>query len=463
MKYISLNNQPNVSGTRFQSISPSLRIETDREYPHLAWLDQGNDINIVNYSFWDGLKWSFYNIPKVYVSQEDIVFSPHSLVLDYNQKPSIIFSRKAGSGYRLSIATYDTEWSFNHLDVNYEVGWVGILNLNVLYNNSSSSSSLSLSTSSSSSILGIDHYAVVYDVTNSLFKVYAVNSAVWTLIGSKSATVNDFSSVKIDMCGRKIGIGFVYDSYAIQYNFISIDDGTWAFLNFRNISASQLYGDILDMDLSGYYDSSSLMEFAWISQSRPVGPHATSIFYVNSILCYENGTETPLDGISPVIESSNKDVDTDYIVNGYKKIGICLESKEEPWIIAAGLKFKIFTYTGSWAGEFIDIEGVSSGIVPLYLKIDYSSNTKMSMALDSGDIYYFEPISGGFSISTPDMIIANPYWSYRSDFSVGILDGIDLPDTYGNLSGGILKDKGRPLYITANTSVPPTTTTTTLP
>jgi hypothetical protein len=258
------------------------------------------------------------------------------------------------------------------------------------------------------------------------------------------------------MCGRKIGIGFVYDSSVIQYNFISIDDGTWAFLNFRNISASQLYGDISDMDLRGYYDSSSLMEFAWISQT-------TSNFYVNSILCYENGTETPLDGISPVIESSNKDVDTDYIVNGYKKIGICLESKEEPWIVAAGSKFKIFTYTGTWTNEFIDIEGISSGIVPLYLKIDYSSDTKISMALDSGDIYYFEPTSGGFSVSTPDMIIANPYWSYRSDFSVGILDGMDLPDTYGNLTGGILKDKERPLYITANTSVPLTTTTTTLP
>jgi len=471
MKYIPLNNQPNVSETREQSISPSLRMD-DRDYPCIAYLSKGFNINQVNYSFWDGLKWSFYGIPKVYVSQSDIIFSPNALWLDTENNPSICFSRKIGSGYRLSVATYTDAWVFNDLDVDYEVTWIGITGLKAQYNNSSSSSSESVSTSSSSSMSEVDYFIVSYDSTNSMFHVYSVSGSLWTLLGSKYGLLDNFDGVRIDICGRKIGIAYVYNSFSttssssessstssssIKYNFIDIDTFLWSFVNFNDVIASQLYGEIIDMDLRGYYTGSSVMAFSWLSKTDDT-------FYINGVLCYDTGIETPLDGISPVIESNAIDVVSSYIVNGYRKVGICLDSLNLPWIIATGMASKMYNFNGMvWSKDLIDIEGISNGIVPNYMRIDYGDNVKMSLATDSGDIYYFESSSGSYAESNPDMILLNNKWAYHAEYSSGKLNGVDIEGTYENIYGDILRDSERPVMITSNLSTPVTTTTTTLP
>ena len=81
MQYIPLNNEPNVSVTRDESISPSLQIDS-RGYPHIVWQDKGQGRNKVKYSFWDGLQWTYENSPDVHISEEEIVSSPNSFVFD---------------------------------------------------------------------------------------------------------------------------------------------------------------------------------------------------------------------------------------------------------------------------------------------------------------------------------------------------------------------------------------------
>jgi len=126
MKYIPISNRPNVSETRLTSISPSLRID-DRGYPHISWLEQQEGSNEVHYSYWDGLKWSYKGIPEVYLSESEITSSPDSLVLDGNNKPVIVFSRKSANGSVLTLADYGSKWDFNELEVTYDASWIGLI------------------------------------------------------------------------------------------------------------------------------------------------------------------------------------------------------------------------------------------------------------------------------------------------------------------------------------------------
>ena len=76
MKYIPLKeDQLNVSRTRFESISPSLKID-DRGHPNIAWLDRKEGHNELKFSFFDGLKWSYYDSTTIYISKEEITSSP---------------------------------------------------------------------------------------------------------------------------------------------------------------------------------------------------------------------------------------------------------------------------------------------------------------------------------------------------------------------------------------------------
>lgn len=154
MKYIPLNNQPNVSRTRSESISPSLKLDS-RSFPHITWLEKQLGRYSFNYEYWDGLKWSYKDFPEVYISEEEIVSSPNSIVLDDNEDPVVTFARKIGSGNRLTLASYNDGWNFNNLDVDYDLNWIGVTKnkRGIEYSSSSSSSSSYIRewTSSSSS------------------------------------------------------------------------------------------------------------------------------------------------------------------------------------------------------------------------------------------------------------------------------------------------------------------------
>jgi len=396
-------------------VSPSLQLD-NRGYAHISWLEKKLGNNEVHYSFWDGVKWSYKDVPKVYLSEEDIVFSPNSLVLNLNYEPVIAFSCKTGTGSKLMVAEYSGDWYFNELNVGYDVGWVGLLrydrglefsssssssidssssssssqsslssssssssmdsssslsessdsvsessssssvsNSSESSNgpsesssssssvSSSSSSSISSSSSSSSSSISSDssssnssassnsssssidsrsssssssfddgiYFVVAYDITNSAFKIYSVRDVGWELLGSQSEVVSDFSSVRIDLCGRKAGLAYVKDDASIEYNYFDFDYRTWSFASFETMVASQSYGSIIDMDLAGYnVEDTGMMAFGWLSRTSTTS-------YVSGVLVSDIGVEQPADFVSNTVESQTIDVITssDYIEN----------------------------------------------------------------------------------------------------------------------------------------------------
>ena len=672
MKYSPLNNNPNISSSRSESISPSLKMDS-RGFPCISWIDKKNGINEVMYSFWDGLKWSYYDVPRVAFSNEDIIYSTNSLVLDENDSPLISFANKIETGFRLSLAKRNDGWVFSNYDVSYDVKWVGFVKFDRtfdqdfssssssssnsssskssnssesnstnssessstkiksssstssssksvssksissksessssssrLYSESSSSSSRLYSESSSSSSLtslseqsassysrshssnsnsslssvsndspsslsfssrstesssssslysrssnssissnssssysdsslssksyssssdssssdssstdsssssyssssysssssedytssteyqssssydNVIYYYVVYDGTNNQIKVYFIDDNIWTLFGYFNANINDFEFLKIDICGKKIGISYVdgnsestsnssssssNSNNVIKYNFLDLFSASWSFSSsFQDLAYSSLYGEILDYSIVGdYKEDLSMLYFAWTSRS-------VNKSYINSAFAYDTGVEMPSDKVDDVIVESYDilvDAPSDYIVNGYKKIDICLNELSCPVIIAMGTSSRIFELEesgviGIWNNEFIDIDAIGNGIVVNYLRIAFGDNAKISFSSDSGDIYYLEPSNdSSFPISNPNMVLLNDKWAYKSIFTDGQLNGLDIDGTYNNQVGIILDDKERPLLITNNQSTPITTTTTT--
>jgi hypothetical protein len=444
MLYGALGNKPpNISESRFECSSSSFKLDSLGN-PSVSFLEIKQGHNNINYVFWDGLQWSYNDIPLVYSSQEDIVYSPNSFIL--GEGPVIAFSRESPSGSKLFLTTYDNEWVFNTLDVNYEVSWIGVVGKGDL-GPSSSSSSLSSSSaySSSSSISSYEYYVVVYDSTNSLFKVYRVSSS-WTLLGIMSYSLTSFDSIRIDSCGHKIGIAFVHDD--IKYNFFDIDSATWSFVTFDTVPSSILYGPVIDMDFKGYfYGSDSVMAFGWLSGDG-------SYSYICSVLMNDLGIETYPDGISAIVESAYIDVvaSSGYIVNGFRTIGVSLDSSLYIHMFASGLKNKLFDLGFSgWAGTNIEINGISEGIAMRRLRCEFYNTAKI-VGIDAGNVYYFNYIAGSsFVMSTPDITLINSQNpAGRVIYSSGILSPSAIIGTLNDAVGDILRDNERPVLIISN-------------
>jgi len=514
MKYIPLNFSPNVSGSG-TATSPSLKMD-DRGFPHIAWLDRKAEQNRVNYAFWDGSKWSYKDIPEVHISNSDVIYAPNSLVLDNDYNPYVIFSNKTDTGTILSLANYDEEWNFVNLVVDYEVGWVGIgrYNREGIYSSSSSysstidlgsSSSSSLSSSSSSSSSGSSSssshslescssnssstdsftssssssyddsifFATVYDITNSMFRIYSV-SQVWRLLGFKYALVESYSSIRSDMCGRRIGIAYISGRESssssssnsfnssesssssdkpIEYDMFDLYDNTWSFASFKTLVASQSYGPVIEMDMAGYsQENVNVMLFGWLSKTNKNS-------YIHSVLAFPDGTEIPSDYISQIVESSSVNVTTDseYMVNSYQKIAVCVNGYL-PNIFVGGISFKAFniveTYplTRTWQKNLTNVDCISNGVVIEFLRASFYSGANIAFAADSGDIYYLEPnvSMSRFDVSTPGIIALDGSEAFNGVFSGGAIHGTNISGIKHNFIGRILKDSQRPLIITSN-------------
>jgi len=321
----------------------------------------------------------------------------------------------------------------------------------VEYSSSSSSSSIdSSSSSSSSSYNDAIYFVVVYDSSNSIFKVYAVTDATWRLIGSKVVSIGVVDSIKIDICGRKIGIAAIHNDTTVKYNFFDVDYEIWLFASFNTIGTLASYGNIVDMSFAGYNEEDAgMMSFAWLSSDD-------SYFYVGSITISDEGLEQPTDLTNPIIEYNliNVQTSSNYIVNGYNILDVVVDSSNRPYIMATGASSKLFHYTGAfprWDDELINIEGVANGVVPSTINMAFDEDNKVCISSDSGDIYYFEPdiTATTFPVSSPDMFILNEGSIYRATYRNGALSGIDIEGLVGNLCGGILRDAERPILITA--------------
>jgi hypothetical protein len=424
-----------------------------RGYPHIAWFEEKEGKNEVSYSFWDGAKWSYKGTVTVYISEEEINPSPNALILNDQDNPLIVFSRRLGTGSRLSIASYNEGWQFNELDVDYDVGWIGIVKRKEDYNSSSSSSAAESSSSSSGSGFAGNYYVVTYDVTNSELKVYAVGDT-WLLIGSISESTNSYSTLEVTICDFKIAIAYIEDNTSIEYNFFDIVTQTWSFASFTTLAASALYGDIIDMDLAGY-ETAGVEEFCigWLS--------GDSYFsYVNSAICLSDGTVTPADLSDYNVEVNRVDVissSTDYLINSYKKIGVTLDDSGLVQMVCLGVSSKIFSLSALnvWSDDLIDLEAVGNGNVFTYLDVHYVDGVNVAFVADSGDIYYFEPSNDiTFPVANPEIILL-----HKEDYAYRITSfyppaGTDILDLYDNYYARVLRDARVPLLISQNRSMP---------
>ena len=500
MKYIPLNNSPNISRSRFKSLSPTL-VNDVRGFPHVTWMESKLNEYEINYAFWDGLKWAYKGKPAVYISQEELIYSQNSMVLSENDLPYIVFARKNATYATLSLATYSNKWNFNELDVNYNVGWIGVTrydrNIDLDFSSSSSSSSSSSNSSSSSSLLspsssssGIssssstslsslssssvssnsssssinsssssssyndsNYFVVVYDMTNYMFKVYAITGAGWVLWGRITiplmvgmlAYVSVPHNIKIDICGRRLGISYIENSTSILYNFLDLDNRTWVKNTFYILSESSSYGAIIDFDVSGYYiEDRSYLSVAWISRTD-------SAFNVCSKICNDLGVEIS-SGLSTVVESNVVDILTSFnnVVNGYRKITVQVDDTLLH-ILVAGASSKVFDLDALrvWETTILGIEGMANGVVPLYVDSDYSNGVNIALISDSNDVYYFEPsLLPAFDIADSKMMILNNKEVYDTVYANGRLYGDNVTGVAENICGAILKDNRKSVFIT---------------
>ena len=530
MKFIPLNNQPNISLSRLESISPSLKM-ANNAFPNVSWLNKKDGFNEVNYSYWDGSTWAFNgDTPSVYRSKENIVCFSNSLVLK-NQLPVIAFARRSALGSRLSVATYSDQWDFNTLNVNYSAEWIGIINWDRDIDHSSSSSSSSVDSSSSSSTnmsessessssysslsssssssynysesissvstnssssSSIDSsssslssssssendatlFVVVYDATNYLFKIYAV-SGIWTLIGTISdtnITALSYSNIRIYICGRRIGIAYFNSSgdsgssssessasseshsssssssagdYKMWYNFFDLYTETWFNASFQPVTNSLSDTEIIDMDMAGYHNEDvEVMALGWLVKNP-------TTFVTKSVLIDNSGTETASDGVNVVVESNAISVysSQDYIINGYRKIAICIDDDNLPQIIATGAVSRAFYMVGvrAWITDNSNIEAVSNGSVCGYIRASYGNVVSVAMSFDSGDIYYF------ISTSTPEFVMTTPQMSVISNngvsnvtYSSGELIPTDIAGVDNSYCASILGESKSPVLV----------------
>lgn len=550
MKFQPLKNQPNVSQSRLESISPSLKMD-DRNFPHVVWLDKKSGGNEVRYSFWNGLKWDYNGDTSfVYNSKESITSFQHSLLLDSDNYASIVFANESALGSRLYLAQYLDGWDFTSLNVNYTVSWMGCVFWDKEFDHSSSSSSslsslsgssdsssssldssssssssnsissessdssessssvssfssssmdsssssslessslssLSLSslssssksTSSSSSSSSVDSssstssssssstgdankFVVVYDSENAQFNIYAVTTQ-WVLLGQISALVSDYSSIKIDICGRNIGIVYT-DLTVLYYNFFDLYLETWLDNTGFIVLNSSINGEnITGVDVAGYHDEDEEgLSIGWLA-------YDTS-FSVRSALLMTDGTETPSDGVTNLVESDSNPMisDNDSTVNGYKKISVSLNEYYLPQLLLTGLQNKCYRMLGSvntWVSYAVDFDFVVDGACVKSLKSSYTDQICSVFSLDSGDIYYGESDStSAFTTSTPDISLLNDFYVYRGDYVNGEMDGSNILGTHNSYCGSILRESKAPAVVSVERNTYPSETVKTI-
>ena len=317
------------------------------------------------------------------------------------------------------------------------------------YSFSSSSSSIDSSFSSSSSSLDDSTlFVTVYDGTNSQFKIYGLTE-IWSQLTQINCAVTDLSTVRVDMCGRKIGIAYVDDESVIKYNFFDVDYLQWSFASFQDMTSSQLYGNIVDMDFSGYnIEDTGVMGFGWLSGTDDYS-------YVNSVAVDSDGTENPSGIMGNIIEQNSVDVvSQDYISNGYSKIATTLDSSNLLRIIVGGSAWKLYILSGGlfWTTNIFASEFTADALVSSAIEVAYQSlSDTVSMALsNSSDIYYLEQSSEVISASSPSIAILNDKTMIVADFTDGSLSGVQITGVSNNELGSLLGESKVRLLITSN-------------
>jgi len=513
MQYLPLTAS-NVSETRSTITSFSFKLD-DRGYPHFVWLENKGTLN---YSYWDGLKWDYVGTQLVSICDSDAEYIPNALCLDSNYNPTICFIKDNGSFSTLKYYYRNGDsWDKLHFDTNYVASWIGQVkyyndyNMSTSFSSSSTSSSsskpgdssssssfmsessfssssystssssisssssliihessssesegnVSTSSSSSSSYGDSYTYVVVYDYTAGMFRIYLVGET-WTLLGSQVySSLSDFSTLKISIGGSKIGIAFV-ENNTIKYNFFDLEDYAWSFANFALSTYSALYGTIVDMDFKQYIEEDrSVIAMSWLS-------YTSTDFYVNCCLLYDNLEEKTVVGLTPNVykhDTSTITVSSSvYLAEGFRNIGLTLDSSDIPSLLCTGQKSSYFQVSGNWWTEKnIDIKGIANQIKTQ--KIECDNQSESVGCLINGNVYYFYYSGYGLEMVDSTIGLASPEWLSYGTYSPGELSITNIANTYDSPLTTVLGENKKPLiyYFSENggPDVPTTTTTTT--
>lgn len=414
MKLVPKNNQPNIYATRFNSVSPSLAIDS-LGHPNISWITSKNGHNEINFEYWNGSTWAFYG-NSASVSTEakiELTYTQNNLALDAFNQPALAYVEKSTSGkdilFYATANTVSNVWTTSSNSVSYDTLW--------------------LATLSNASV-------VTYGDDNSI-RVYEN----MVLSNSVSVNVSNVSSLQAVECGSKIGLSY-YDG-GILYNFFDTVANTWSHTSFVSLANSVSSKKMVAISSTGKAVSDPTLMFAVSLQEA--SNTSLSFYTVNS-----SGSET-----SAVLEANNvsgsMSLSDDLGYCGYTACGIMSQPTGEPWVIACGSSNALFINDGfNWTKNSFDMEA-GCGIKPLQISASYNNvaaGVAMTMSSHTGIFFFEQSVEVGFEIVYPSLALLNRERLYIAEWVSGaISNGQQVLCAYNNKTGDLLRDGANPIVI----------------
>jgi len=440
MKLSPLNNQLNLSNNGFESFSPSMQLDS-RGFPHISWMNKKLGHNLINYRFWDGLKWSSIENVNVDRSEENVVHSNNSIVLD-SDNPIVCFSKKDVNGSLLTVSYRSNgEWIKSELLVDYVTKWIGIA---LIEENDTSSESESSSSD-------ISNYIFVCTIdSDGLFNAYKWSKTIeWDYVSSFSDPIVSYSKIKIIQSKTKIGISYLKND-SIYYNFFDTESESWVFEDFDSIS--NVEESILDFDIDAYSNADVMViSLAWLSNGE-------NDFYVRHTNVDSDGDQGVDDSLDTIVHERERTIQSNsYIVNGFNTISVFNDEFKKPSIMASGAETSYYHKDSVWNIEMVDVKGSCDGFTPKSCNLKIDKDQIVNLLFESnGEIYFFQNSQdSGFNMSNPQMVVFNTKNLFITTWQCGELPGNFISQTYNNKSGDIIKDSIRKVAIVVNDSYDP--------
>ena len=300
--------------------------------------------------------------------------------------------------------------------------------------NSSNSSSSSIDSSSSSSTDDARMFIVTYDSEN-IFRIYSIRNSGWYLIGEKSMSISDISTLKYVVCGKYLGITW-NTTDTIYYNFFDINQTIWKYSSAQSV----LIEGLSSVGVEGFNsEDDGKLVFAIIIEKVDETQIYNMVVDTNGVTSYL-GDDYIIES-EPVLVTGNND----YVSSGYSDISICRDPITNIFsIVAFGGRLVKYILNGSWTKVYGSIEGISSGISPDILNIkSYNGTISLSFSNNSGDVYYFYENSNLDTFDTvyPYITVFNEQRLYITKYKDGKLtDGVKVPCTWWDRVGDILRE-----------------------
>jgi hypothetical protein len=251
----------NVSNTMLNSSSPSMELD-GRGFPHISWMEEKEGHWNLNYKFWDGQEWGFFDYSQaVFRSNKNIINSSFNLTL-IDDDPFLCCAVDNESDFLVKYFNLKNgKWVENSFTYNGRIKWIGCFSfkkLNItdeIINSSSSSfdSSSSISSlnslSSSSSIDSSSSSSIDSSSSSSLSSLSSSSS-----VDSSSSSSKSFSSVS-SSSSSSYSLSSLSSSSSVDSS--SSSSKSFSSVSSSSSSASSLSSLSSDSSLSSLSSSSS--------------------------------------------------------------------------------------------------------------------------------------------------------------------------------------------------------------